>query len=119
MNFFAGCDEKQISCRSRRRAAIAIAASLLAGAQILPLPRWSRAFCAGWRFFSLPRTGPRAGSLTTWIFVGLLAALNLATIAFRRCQLASSRRDFSSLIKVIIAPLLSAFSSLASRATLI
>jgi len=88
-------------------ATMAIAASLLAGARILPLPAFVPAILRWLAIFFIAAYATSRRSLTTWILVGLLAgaefghdwpsvAVNLQVVG----------TIFLRLIKVIIAPLL-------------
>src|SRR2546425_1647754 len=88
-------------------ATLAIAASLLAGAQMLPLAALAPVLFA-WLAILLFAAYPASrGSLTTWIFVGLLAGAEFGhdwpSVAVNLQLLGTI---FLRLIKVIIAPLL-------------
>src|SRR5256886_2691600 len=88
-------------------ATIAIAASLLAGAHILPLPALLPTFLRWLAIFFIAAYATSRRSLTTWIFVGLLAGAELgydAPAVAVNLQLLGT--IFLRLIKVIIAPLL-------------
>ena len=88
-------------------ATIAIAASLLAGAQILPLPALVPGLLRWLAIFFVAAYGTSRRSLTTWIFVGLLAGAEFGhdwpSVAVNLQVLGTI---FLRLIKVIIAPLL-------------
>ncbi|HEY6268600.1 MAG TPA: cation:dicarboxylase symporter family transporter [Candidatus Acidoferrum sp.] len=88
-------------------ATIAIAASLLAGAQILPLPALVPAILRWLAVFFIAAYATSRRSLTTWIFVGLLAGAEFGhdwpSVAVNLQVLGTI---FLRLIKVIIAPLL-------------
>src|SRR3977135_2428942 len=58
-------------------ATIAVAASLLAGAHLLPLPAPVTAFLRWLAIFPIVAYATSRRSLTTWIFVGLLAGAEL------------------------------------------
>src|SRR5437773_9855353 len=88
-------------------ATIAIAASLLAGAHILPLPGFVPTLLRWLAIFFVAAYATSRRSLTTWIFVGLLAGAELgydAPAVAVNLQLLGT--IFLRLIKVIIAPLL-------------
>ena len=88
-------------------ATIAIAATLLAGAQILPLPGLVPALLRCLAIFFIAAYATSRRSLTAWIFVGLLAGAELghdAPAVAVNLQLLGT--IFLRLIKVIIAPLL-------------
>jgi proton glutamate symport protein len=88
-------------------ATIAIAASLLVGAQILPLPALVPMLLRWLTIFFIAAYGTSRRSLTTWIFVGLLAGAEFGhdwpSVAVNLQILGTI---FLRLIKVIIAPLL-------------
>src|SRR5712692_2100308 len=88
-------------------ATIAIAASLLAGAQMLPLPALVPIFLRWLANLQIDAYAASRRSLTTWIFVGLLAGAELGhdwpSVAVNLQLLGTI---FLRLIKVIIAPLL-------------
>ena len=88
-------------------ATIVIAASLLAGAQILPLPALGPALLRWLAILLIAASATSRRSLTTWIFVGLLAGAELGhdwpSVAVNLQLLGTI---FLRLIKVIIAPLL-------------
>src|SRR6266436_1824085 len=88
-------------------ATIAIAASPLAGAQILPLPALVPGLLRWLAIFFVAAYGTSRRSLTTWIFVGLLAGAEFGhdwpSVAVNLQLLGTI---FLRLIKVIIAPLL-------------
>jgi proton glutamate symport protein len=88
-------------------ATIAIAASLLAGAQILPLPALVPAILRWLTIFFIAACANSRRSLTAWIFVGLLAGAEFGhdwpSVAVNLQVLGTI---FLRLIKVIIAPLL-------------
>jgi proton glutamate symport protein len=88
-------------------ATIAVAASLLAGAHMLPLPAVVTAFLRWLAIFLVAAYATSRRSLTTWIFVGLLAGAELGhdwpSVAVNLQLLGTI---FLRLIKVIIAPLL-------------
>jgi proton glutamate symport protein len=88
-------------------ATIAIAASLLAGTRILPLPLLVTALLRWLAIFSVAAYATSRRSLTTWIFVGLLAGAEFGhdwpSVAVNLQVLGTI---FLRLIKVIIAPLL-------------
>jgi len=88
-------------------ATIAIAASLLAGAHILPLPALLATLLRWLAIFFIAAYAASQRSLTTWIFVGLLAGAEVGydapAVAVNLQLLATI---FLRLIKVIIAPLL-------------
>ena len=86
---------------------IAIAASLLAGAHLLPLPEFVPTLLRWLAIFFVAAYATSRRSLTTWIFVGLLAGAELgydAPAVAVNLQLLGT--IFLRLIKVIIAPLL-------------
>src|SRR5437879_12518293 len=88
-------------------AAIAIAASLLAGAQLLPLPALIPTLLRWLAIFLIAAYATSRRSLTTWIFVGLLAGAELGydAPAFAvNLQLLGT--IFLRLIIVIIAPMI-------------
>ena len=88
-------------------ATIAIAASLLAGAHILPLPALLATLLRWLAIFFIAAYATSRRSLTTWIFVGLLAGAEVgydAPAVAVNLQLLGT--IFLRLIKVIIAPLL-------------
>jgi len=88
-------------------ATMAIAASLLAGAHILPLPALLATLSRWLAIFLIAAYATSQRSLTTWIFVGLLAGAELgydAPAAAVNLQLLGT--IFLRLIKVIIAPLI-------------
>jgi len=88
-------------------ATIAIAASLLAGAHILPLPALLATLLRWLAIFLIASYATSRRSLTTWIFVGLLAGAEVgydAPAVAVNLQLLGT--IFLRLIKVIIAPLL-------------
>src|SRR5437879_1794 len=88
-------------------AMIAIAASLLAGAHWLPLPGFVPMLLRCLAIFFIAAYATSRPSLTTWIFVGLLAGAELgydAPAVAVNLQLLGT--IFLRLIKVIIAPLL-------------
>jgi len=88
-------------------ATCAIAVSLLASAQIVALPALATALSRWVAIVLIAALATSQRSLTTWIFVGLLAGAEFGhDWPFRRGQLATPRHDFLRLIKVIIAPLL-------------
>jgi len=89
-----------------RAATIAIVATLLASAQILPLHALVPTLLRCIAIFLVAAYATSRRSLTTWIFVGLLAGAELGTTHLPCGQLATPRHDFLRLIKVIIAPLL-------------
>ncbi len=86
---------------------IAVAATLLAAAQILPLPAFAPVALRCLAIFLIAAYATSRRSLTTWIFVGLLAGAELGhdapSVAVNLQLLATI---FLRLIKVIIAPLL-------------
>ncbi|HKV60480.1 MAG TPA: cation:dicarboxylase symporter family transporter [Candidatus Acidoferrum sp.] len=86
---------------------IAVAASLLAGAQILPLPTAVPAILRWLAILLIAAYATSRRSLTTWIFVGLLAGAEFGhdwpSVAVNLQVLGTI---FLRLIKVIIAPLL-------------
>jgi len=88
-------------------ATIAIAASLLAGAQMLPLPALVPTLLRWLAILLVAAYATSRRSLTTWIFVGLLAGAEFGhdapSIAVNLQLLGTI---FLRLIKVIIAPLL-------------
>jgi proton glutamate symport protein len=88
-------------------ATIAIAASLLAGAQLLTLPALVPAFLRWLAIFFIAAYATSRRSLTSWIFVGLLAGAEFGydwpSVAVNLQILGTI---FLRLIKVIIAPLL-------------
>ncbi len=88
-------------------ATIAIAVSLLAGAHTLPLPPLVPAFLRWLAIFFIAAYATSHRSLTTWIFVGLLAGAEFGhdwpSVAVNLQLLGTI---FLRLIKVIIAPLL-------------
>jgi proton glutamate symport protein len=88
-------------------ATIALAASLLGGAQILPLPALVPGLLRWLAIFFVAAYGTSRRSLTTWIFVGLLAGAEFGhdwpSVAVNLQVLGAI---FLRLIKVIIAPLL-------------
>jgi proton glutamate symport protein len=88
-------------------ATIAVAASFLAGAHVLPLPALVMAFLRWLAIFFIAAYATTRRSLTTWIFVGLLAGAELGhdwpAVAVNLQILGTI---FLRLIKVIIAPLL-------------
>src|ERR1700676_2425865 len=88
-------------------ATIAIAASLLAGARMLPLPALVPALLRWLAILLVAAYATSRRSLTTWIFVGLLAGAEFGhdwpSIAVNLQLLGTI---FLHLIKVIIAPLL-------------
>jgi proton glutamate symport protein len=88
-------------------ATIAIAASLLAGTQILPLPALVPAILRWLAIFFIAAYATSRRSLTTWILVGLLAGAEFGhdwpSVAVNLQVLGTI---FLRLIKVIIAPLL-------------
>jgi Na+/H+-dicarboxylate symporter len=88
-------------------ATIAVAATLLADAQILPLPALVPTFLRCFTIFLIAAYATSRRSLTTWIFVGLLAGAELGhdTPAVA-VNLQLFGTIFLRLIKVIIAPLL-------------
>jgi len=86
---------------------IAIAASLFAGAHILPLPELVPTLLRWLAIFLIAAYATSQRSLTTWIFVGLLSGAELgydAPAVAVNLQLLGT--IFLRLIKVIIAPLL-------------
>ncbi len=86
---------------------IAIAASLLAGAQMLPLPGLVATLLRWLAILLIAAYATSRRSLTAWIFVGLLAGAGLghdAPAVAVKLQLLGT--IFLRLIKVIIAPLL-------------
>ncbi len=86
---------------------IAIAASLFAGAHILPLPGLVPTLLRWLAIFLIAAYATSQRSLTTWIFVGLLSGAELgydAPAVAVNLQLLGT--IFLRLIKVIIAPLL-------------
>src|SRR5438874_13585974 len=88
-------------------ATIAIAASLFAGAHILPLPALLATLLRWLAIFFIAAYATSRRSLTTWIFVGLLAGAEVgydAPAVAVNLQLLGT--IFLRLIKVIIAPLL-------------
>jgi proton glutamate symport protein len=88
-------------------ATIAIAASLLAGAHLLPLPALIPTLLRWLTIFLIAAYATSRRSLTSWIFVGLLAGAELgydAPAVAVNLQLLGT--IFLRLIKVIIAPLL-------------
>jgi len=88
-------------------ATVAIAASLLAGAHILPLPGFVPTLLRWLAIFLIASYATSRRSLTTWIFVGLLAGAEVgydAPAVAVNLQLLGT--IFLRLIKVIIAPLL-------------
>jgi Na+/H+-dicarboxylate symporter len=88
-------------------ATIAIAASLLVGAHILPLPALLPTLLRCLAIFLIASYATSRRSLTTWIFVGLLAGAEVgydAPAVAVNLQLLGT--IFLRLIKVIIAPLL-------------
>ena len=88
-------------------ATIASAASLLAGAHILPLPALLATLLRWLAIFLIASYATSRRSLTTWIFVGLLAGAEVgydAPAVAVNLQLLGT--IFLRLIKVIIAPLL-------------
>src|SRR5437773_9357591 len=88
-------------------ATIAIAVTLLASAQIFALPALFPASLRWLAIFLIAAYGTSRRSLTTWIFVGLLAGAELghdASAVAVDLQLLGT--IFLRLIKVIIAPLL-------------
>src|SRR6266849_5871133 len=91
-------------------ATIAIAASLLAGAQMLPLPALVPIFLRWLAILLIAAYATSRRSLTTWIFVGLLAGAEFGhdwpSVAVNLQLLGTI---FLRLIKVIIAPLLFGF----------
>jgi proton glutamate symport protein len=88
-------------------ATIAVAASLLAGVHVLPLPVLVTAFLRWLAIFFIAAHATSRRSLTSWIFVGLLAGAELGhdwpAVAVNLQLLGTI---FLRLIKVIIAPLL-------------
>jgi proton glutamate symport protein len=88
-------------------ATIAIAASLLAGAQVVPLPVLATALLRWLAILLIAATSTSRRSLTGWILVGLLAGAELGhdwpSVAVKLQFLGTI---FLRLIKVIIAPLL-------------
>ena len=88
-------------------ATIAVAASLLAGAHVLPLPALVTVFLRWLAIFFIAAYATSRRSLTSWIFVGLLAGAELGhdwpAVAVNLQLLGTI---FLRLIKVIIAPLL-------------
>jgi proton glutamate symport protein len=88
-------------------ATIAIAASLLTGAHLLPLPALVPSFLRWLAIFFIAAHATSRRSLTTWIFVGLLAGAEFGhdwpSVAVNLQLLGTI---FLRLIKVIIAPLL-------------
>jgi len=88
-------------------ATIAVAASLLAGAQILPLPALVSTLLRWLAIFFIAAYATSRRSLTTWILVGLLAGAEFGhdwpSVAVNLQVLGTI---FLRLIKVIIAPLL-------------
>ena len=88
-------------------ATIAVAASLLAGAHILPMPALVATFLRWLAIFLIAAYATSRRSLTTWIFVGLLAG---AEVGYDTPAVAVNLQllgtIFLRLIKVIIAPLL-------------
>jgi len=88
-------------------ATIAIAATLLAGAQMLPLPALVPTLLRWLAILLIAAYATSRRSLTTWIFVGLLAGAELGhdwpSVAVNMQLLGTI---FLRLIKVIIAPLL-------------
>jgi proton glutamate symport protein len=88
-------------------ATIAIAVSLLVGARILPLPALVPALLRWLTIFFIAAYATSRRSLTTWIFVGLLAGAEFGhdwpAVAVNLQLLGTI---FLRLIKVIIAPLL-------------
>lgn len=88
-------------------ATIAIAASLLASAQILPLPALVPGILRWLAIFSIAAYATSRRSLTAWIFVGLLSGAEFGhdwpSVAVNLQLLGTI---FLRLIKVIIAPLL-------------
>src|SRR6266700_1224512 len=88
-------------------ATIAVAVTLLASAQILPLPALVPTLLRWFAIFLVAAYATSRRSLTTWIFVGLLAGAELghdAPSVAVSLQLLGT--IFLRLIKVIIAPLL-------------
>jgi len=88
-------------------ATIAIAASLLAGAHVLPLPALVATLLRLLAIFFIAAYATSRRSLTTWIFVGLLAGAEVgydAPAVAVNLQLLGT--IFLRLVKVIIAPLL-------------
>src|SRR6266567_1270759 len=88
-------------------ATIAVAVTLLASAQILPLPALVPTLLRWFAIFLVAAYATSRRSLTTWIFVGLLAGAELghdAPSVAVNLQLLGT--IFLRLIKVIIAPLL-------------
>jgi proton glutamate symport protein len=88
-------------------ATIAIAASLLAGAQIVPLPALATALLRWLAILLIAANATSRRSLTAWILVGLLAGAELGhdwPSAAVKLQFLGT--IFLRLIKVIIAPLL-------------
>src|SRR5713226_9074923 len=86
---------------------IAITASLLAGAQMLPLPRLIPVLMRWLAILLIAAYATSRRSLTVWIFVGLLTGAELghdAPAVAVKLQLLGT--IFLRLIKVIIAPLL-------------
>src|SRR2546422_7307186 len=88
-------------------ATIAIAASLLAGARVLPLPALVPTLLRWFAIFLIAAYATSRRSLTVWIFVGLLAGAEFGhdwpSVAVNLQLLGTI---FLRLIKVIIAPLL-------------
>src|SRR5260370_10255266 len=88
-------------------ATIAIGVSLLAGAHTLPLPPLVPAFLRWLAIFFIAAYATSHRSLTTWIFVGLLAGAEVGhdwpSVAVNLQLLGTI---FLRLIKVILAPLL-------------
>ena len=88
-------------------ATIAVAASLLAGAHVLPLPALVPPLLRWLAIFSIAAYATSRRSLTTWIFVGLLGGAEFGhdwpSVAVNLQLLGTI---FLRLIKVIIAPLL-------------
>src|SRR5260370_2182751 len=88
-------------------ATIAVAASLLAGAHVLPLPALVPPLLRWLAIFSIAPYATSRRSLTTWIFVGLLGGAEFGhdwpSVAVNLQLLGTI---FLRLIKVIIAPLL-------------
>jgi proton glutamate symport protein len=88
-------------------ATIAVAASLLAGAQVVPLAALATAFLRWLAILLIAAYATSGRSLTAWIFVGLLAGAEMGhdwpSVAVKLQLLGTI---FLRLIKVIIAPLL-------------
>src|SRR6266567_973851 len=88
-------------------ATIAVAVTLLASAQILPLPALVPTLLRWFAIFLVAAYATSRRSLTTWIFVGLLAGAELGhDVPSVAVSLQLLGTIFLRLIKVIIAPLL-------------